>query len=110
VSFHVPEMGNFPKMVSYLTYFPKVGLSDILPICVCVCVCAPPPPMAARQQSLIFDDRRDRPFIVGAQKKRGSGPPPPPAQTKRNIFCFENLPKTSGRTEKRTLSLTTKRV
>jgi hypothetical protein len=39
----------------------------------CLCV----PPIAARQWGLLFDERRDRPFSVGALTEQDSGPPPP---------------------------------
>jgi hypothetical protein len=56
------------------------------PSCLHVCV---PPTIAVRQQSLLFDERRDLLFSVGAPKKRSSGPtPPPPSQAESEYFLF----------------------
>jgi hypothetical protein len=54
---------------SFLVYFPEVGLYDLLPVCVCA-----PPLIAARQGGLFPDERKDRPFNVGALIEQNSGP------------------------------------
>jgi hypothetical protein len=54
---------------SFLAYFPKVGLCELL------CLRVSPAHVAARQRGLLFDERMDRPFSAGALTEQSSGPP-----------------------------------
>jgi hypothetical protein len=53
----------------------------------CMSVYLSVPPSAAKQRGFLLDEKRVRPFIVGALTEQSSGPsPPPPSQTKTN-YC-----------------------
>jgi hypothetical protein len=70
-SIYVLLLGKRPSFTCIqknIAYFPKVGLCDLLPICVSVS-----PPIAARQQGLLFDKRKNWPFSVGTLTERSSG-------------------------------------
>jgi hypothetical protein len=74
---------------AFLAYFLKVGLCDLLPLCVSICLsvllCVPP--MATRQRGLLFDER-ERPFSIGALTGQSRRTPPPPTQTETEYCLF----------------------
>jgi hypothetical protein len=51
----------------------------------CLCV----PHIAARQRGPHFDEKRVRPFNVGALTEQSSGPPPPPPPSQAETECCE---------------------
>jgi hypothetical protein len=55
-----------------LAHTHKVCVCDHLPVCVYVS----PTPTAARQRGLLFDERRDRSFSIGALSEEISRTPP----------------------------------
>jgi hypothetical protein len=57
-------------LISPLSLFKKmkVGLCDLLPVCVSI----------ASKGSDLLDERRNRPFSVGTLTEQSSGPPAPP--------------------------------
>jgi hypothetical protein len=80
-----------------LVYFLKEDLRNLLFICVSVC-----PPISLLSNG-VSDERRDRPFNVGAlttPTEQSSGLLPLSlSQTETEYFCVERLRNTSHRTE-----------
>jgi hypothetical protein len=59
-----------------------------------VCLCASN--VVARQQGLVFYERRDRPFSVDALTEQSSEPPPPPSQTETELCQSQSHITTDG--------------